>query len=168
MAQSDPGISALGPQGRKARLQELWLRQLAGLAVWRPVLMLLEDAHWLDPSSLEQFELVVHRIRPLRVLLLVTFRPEFEQSWAHHPHATVLSLDRFGSHHSVAVVEGLTGGGALPAPVLAQIVAKADGGFWRNSPRRCWRAASSRTRSTSGGYRSCPRRWQSRHPCRIR
>ena len=51
--------SALGPQGRKVRLQEIWLQQLVGLAARRPVLMLLEDAHWIDPSSIEQFDLVV-------------------------------------------------------------------------------------------------------------
>ena len=126
-AETHLAISALGPQGRKARLQERWLRQLIGLAALRPVLMLLEDAHWLDPSSLEQFDLVVDRAQELRVLLVVTFRPGFERPWSRYPHATVLSLDRLGPRHSAAVVEGLTGGGALPAPVLAQIVAKADG-----------------------------------------
>ena len=126
-AEDSNRASTLGPQGRKAKLQELWLQQLAGLAARRPVLMLLEDAHWLDPSSLEHFDLVIDRVQGLRVLLVVTFRPGFERPWSHRPQATVLSLDRFGPRHSAAVVEGLTGGRALPAPVLDQLVAKADG-----------------------------------------
>ena len=63
--------STLGPQGRKAKLQQVWLEQLVGRAGQGPVLMLLEDAHWIDPTSLEQFDLVVDRILRLPVLLVV-------------------------------------------------------------------------------------------------
>ena len=126
-AESRYEASALGPQGRKVKLQEIWLQQLVGLAAQRPVLMLLEDAHWIDPSSIEQFDMVIDRIQRLPVLLVVTFRPEFEHPWSHYPHVTVLSLDRFSPRHSIAMVEGITGGKALPGPVLDQIVAKADG-----------------------------------------
>ena len=119
--------SALGPQGRKVKLQEIWLQQLLGLATRRPVLMLLEDAHWIDPSSFEQFGTVVDRIQRWPVLLVVTFRPEFEPEWDAFPHVTVLYLDRFGPGQSAAMVERIAGSKTLPAPVLDQIVAKADG-----------------------------------------
>ena len=119
--------SALGPQGRKTKLQRVWLEQLVGLAGRKPVLMLLEDAHWIDPTSLEQFDLVVDRIRRLPVLLVVTYRPEFQQSWGRHGHVTALFLERFGPRQSAAMIERVTGGKALPAPVLQQLVAKADG-----------------------------------------
>ena len=126
-AESRYGASDLGPQGRKVKLQQLWLQQLAGLAAQRPVLMLLEDAHWIDPSSVEQFDLVIGRVQRLPVLLVVTFRPEFEHPWSHHPHVTTLTLDRFGPRPSAAMVEGIAGEKALPGPVLDQILAKADG-----------------------------------------
>ena len=119
--------SALGPQGRKFKLQEIWLQQLVGLAAQRPTLMLLEDAHWIDPSSIEQFDMVIDRIQRLPVLMVVTFRPEFEHPWSHYPHVTVQSLDRFSPRHSIAMIKGITGGKGLPGPVLDQIVAKADG-----------------------------------------
>jgi class 3 adenylate cyclase len=119
--------STLGPQGRKAKLQQVWLEQLVGLAGQRPVLMQLEDAHWIDPTSLEQFDLVVDRIQRLPVLLVVTYRPEFQPPWSHHGQVTELSLERLGPRQSAAMIERVTGGKALPAPVLQQLVAKADG-----------------------------------------
>ena len=71
--------------------------------------------------------MVIDRIQRLPVLLVVTFRPEFEHPWSHYPHVTVQSLDRFSPRHSIAMIKGITGGKALPGPVLDQIVAKADG-----------------------------------------
>ena len=120
-------VSALGPQGRKAKIQEIWLRQLAELAAQRPALMLLEDAHWLDPSSIEQFDLVIGRLQQLPALLVVTFRPEFQHSWGRYPHVTTASLDRLDPRQSIAMIDRITGGKVLPGPVLDQIVAKADG-----------------------------------------
>jgi predicted ATPase len=57
------------------------LRQLEALAKSDPVLMVLEDAHWIDPTSSDLIDLTVDRIRRLPVLLLVTFRPEFQPPW---------------------------------------------------------------------------------------
>jgi predicted ATPase len=120
-------LPTLSPQAHKAKLQEIWVEQLVGLAAQRPVLMLLEDAHWIDPSSLEQFDLIIDRIQSLPVLLVVTFRPEFQQPWGRFPHVTALSLNRLSPRQSAAMVQRIAGSKALPAEVLEQVVGKADG-----------------------------------------
>jgi len=112
------GASPLGPQGRKTKLQQVWLEQLVDLASQKPILMLLEDAHWIDPTSLEQFDLVVDRIQRMPVLLVVTYRPEFQQPWGGHAHVTALPLERFGPRQSATLIERVTGGKTLPAPLL--------------------------------------------------
>ena len=115
------------PQRRKARTLEVLLDQLAGLAGRRPVLALLEDVHWIDPSTQELFDLAVERLRELPVLLLVTFRPEYRCSWAGRGHVTALSLGRLGRQQAAALAGRLAGERDLPSALVAQIVAKADG-----------------------------------------
>ena len=115
------------PQRRKARLLEVLLDQLAGLAARRPVLALLEDAHWIDPSTQELFDLVAERLRELPVLLLVTFRPEHRCPWAGRGHVTALSLSRLGRQQAAALAGRLARERGLPDALVAQIVAKADG-----------------------------------------
>jgi tetratricopeptide (TPR) repeat protein len=117
----------LTPQQRKAQTFAALLVQLEGLAAKQPVLMLVEDAHWLDPTSLELFSLIADRIEHLPVLLLVTYRPDFAPPWRGYPHVTSLTLNRLGWRQAQALVEGLTGGRPLPEEVLEQILAKADG-----------------------------------------
>ena len=92
-----------------------------------PVLALLEDVHWIDPTSLDVFGRLVDRFPGLRALLVITFRPEFAAPWVGRPHVATLSLSRFGRRQAVAMVDRITGGKALPAEVLEQIVAKTDG-----------------------------------------
>src|SRR5207248_6167169 len=82
----------LAPQERRQRTLEALLSQLEALARENPVLMILEDAHWTDPTSLEAFGRVVDRIRMHRVLLIVTFRPEFEPHWIGQPHVTAMTI----------------------------------------------------------------------------
>ena len=120
-------LPALSPQARKTKTQELWLQQLVGLAQQRPVLVLLEDAHWIDPSSLDQFDLAIAGIQQIPVLLVVTFRPEFVHPWGHHPHVTALLLNRLSHRQSVAMIERFTGSKRMPEEVLQQLVSKADG-----------------------------------------
>lgn len=120
-------VPALGPQGRKAKLREIWLQQLDSLASQRPVLILIEDAHWIDPTSLDLFDLVIERIQRLPVLLLVSFRPQSPPEWRHHPHVTSLSLERLSPGHSATLLRRSGTSTGLPGPVLDQIVAKADG-----------------------------------------
>ena len=73
---------------------------MEALSRHNPVLMIFEDVHWIDPTSLEAFGRAVDRIRTLRVLLIVTFRPEFEPPWIGRPHVTALSLNRLASAKS--------------------------------------------------------------------
>ena len=115
------------PQRRKARTLEVLLDQLAGLAARRPVLALLEDAHWIDPSTQELFDLVAERLRELPVLLLVTFRPEHRCPWAGRGHVTALSLSRLGRQQAAALAGRLARERGLPDALVARIVAKADG-----------------------------------------
>jgi class 3 adenylate cyclase/tetratricopeptide (TPR) repeat protein len=98
-----------------------------GLTRNRPVLVLLEDAHWIDPSSLDLFGRLVDRVRTLPVLLIVTFRPEFTPPWGGRPNVVAHSLSRFGKRHSLRMIESVADGARLPDEILAEIVAKADG-----------------------------------------
>ncbi len=118
---------ALTPQEQKAKLFAALLAQLEGLAVQKPVLMVLEDAHWLDPTSFELFSLIVDRLARLRVMLIVTYRPEFTPPWGGQRHVTTLTLNRLGRRHGAALIESITHGRSLPAMVVEQILARTDG-----------------------------------------
>ena len=89
--------------------------------------MLLEDAHWIDPTSLELFDLIIERIRRLPVLLVATARPEFPSAWDRHPNVTTVALDRLDTPQSMALIARIAGDRFLPGPVLDRIVARADG-----------------------------------------
>ena len=84
----------LTPQQRRQKTLEALTAQVETFARKNPVLMIFEDAHWADPTSLEAFGRAVDRIATLRVLLIVTFRPEFEPPWIGQPHVTALTLNR--------------------------------------------------------------------------
>jgi class 3 adenylate cyclase/predicted ATPase len=117
----------LTPQQRKSGTFAALLAQLEGLATQDPTLIVLEDAHWLDPTTLEFFGLVIERIQRLPVLLVITFRPEFSPPWTNHPHAMALALGGLARTQAAAVVARVAGGKALPAPVMEQILAKTEG-----------------------------------------
>ncbi len=89
--------------------------------------MLLEDVHWIDPTSLELFDLVIERIQRLPVLLVATARPEFASAWDRHPNVTTVALDRLDTRQSMALIARIAGDRMLPGPVLDRIVARADG-----------------------------------------
>ncbi|WP_429363906.1 ATP-binding protein [Paraburkholderia sp. GAS32] len=92
----------------------------------QPVLVVVEDAHWIDPSSQELVRLVLERLVAAPLLVLVTARPEFEPGWA-YPHLIQINLDRLSRRDCIAMVERLTDGKRLPGLVLDQIVSKTDG-----------------------------------------
>jgi predicted ATPase/class 3 adenylate cyclase len=117
----------LSPQHRKERIFQALLNQVAGLASRQPVLALYEDVHWIDPTTLELLGRVVDRVQRLRVLAVITFRPEFAPPWTGHGHVTTLSLSRLARRQGAAVVGRVTGGKRLPDEVLEQILAKTDG-----------------------------------------
>jgi class 3 adenylate cyclase/predicted ATPase len=121
-----PPVS-LTPEAQKLKTFEALCGQVVGLAGRRPVLMVLEDAHWIDPTTSELFGLVIDRIQRLPVLLLMTFRPEFTPPWSGYAHVTSLALSRLGQRQGAQMVERLTGGKPLPTEVLQQILLKTDG-----------------------------------------
>jgi tetratricopeptide (TPR) repeat protein len=117
----------LSPQRKKERTLEALIRQLEGLARQQPVVMVFEDAHWIDPTSRELLDLTVERVGRLPVLLIVTFRPEFQPPWTGQPQVTMLALNRLDRHDRTALVEQIPGGKALPEEVIAQIADRTDG-----------------------------------------
>jgi predicted ATPase len=99
----------LAPEERRQRTQEALTAQLAGLTRLRPVLMIVEDAHWIDPTSLEVFGRTVDQIKTFPVLLIVTFRPEFNAPWAGRSHVTSLALNRLGEREAAAIIARIVG-----------------------------------------------------------
>jgi len=84
----------LTPQKRKEKTLHAQLAQVEGLAARQPVLMVFEDVHWSDPTTRESLDLLVDRVATVRVLVILTFRPEFTPPWLGRPHVTLLSLNR--------------------------------------------------------------------------
>ncbi|MGC2204227.1 MAG: AAA family ATPase, partial [Stellaceae bacterium] len=117
----------LSPQRKKERTLEALIRQLEGLARRQPILAVFEDAHWMDPTSRELLDLTVERVRGLPVLLVVTFRPEFQAPWIGQPQVTMLALNRLDRRDRTALVEQIAGGKPLPAEVVDQIADRTDG-----------------------------------------
>jgi class 3 adenylate cyclase/tetratricopeptide (TPR) repeat protein len=120
-------IAAMSPLQKKGLLFRTFLAQLEGLAAQGAVLIVLEDAHWLDPTSRELFDHIVDRLQRLPVLLVVTFRPDLSPPWIGFPHVTLLTLNRLGKAQARSLVERLTGGKALPSEVLEQILVRTEG-----------------------------------------
>ncbi|HLW91303.1 MAG TPA: AAA family ATPase, partial [Roseiarcus sp.] len=117
----------MAPSEAKERAINALMALFDGLTRNTPVLAVLEDAHWIDPSSLDLFSRFIERLQKLPVLLVTTFRPEFVAPWVGRPHVTTHALNRFGRRHSLAIIDGLTGGKRLPDDVIEQVVAKTDG-----------------------------------------
>jgi len=120
-------LPSLSPQRKKERTLAALIRQLEALAGRQPVLMVFEDAHWIDPTSRELLDLTIEHVRNLPVLLIVTFRPEFQPRWTGQPHVTKLALNRLDRCDQVFLVEQIAEGKPLPDQVVAQIIDRADG-----------------------------------------
>jgi class 3 adenylate cyclase/tetratricopeptide (TPR) repeat protein len=121
-----PPLALSSTQQRRRTLAAL-LDQFEGLTHRQPILVLFEDLHWADATSLELLDLTVERVRQLPVLALFTFRPEFEAPWVGLPNVGTLTLGRLERGDVENMVARLTGGRVLPAEVMKQIVAKTDG-----------------------------------------
>ena len=111
----------------KRRTLEALAGQLVALARIKPVYWLVEDVHWIDPTTRELIGLCLDRVRDLPVFALITFRPEFVPSWGHMPHVTGLTLNRLARRQCTELIDSLCAGKPLPAEVLEQIAAKTDG-----------------------------------------
>ena len=120
--------SELTPQRKKEKTFDLLIRNLEGIAQLHPVLMVFEDVHWIDPTSRELLDRTIARVERLPVLLLATFRSEFQPPWIGQPHVTMMTLPRLGRRDGAALVRQLAGSAAeLPADVLDEIVERTDG-----------------------------------------
>ena len=121
-------LFALTPQQIKNRTINTLVDILLAFSLQRPTLCIFEDAHWLDPSTLELLELTISRINHARVLLIVSCRPEFHPAWVAHPNVTVHSLTRLSNSEVKTMIRDLLrDGGSTPQQMLNQIIEKADG-----------------------------------------
>jgi class 3 adenylate cyclase/predicted ATPase len=119
-----PNFSA---QRKKEKTLEAFIHQLEGLARQQPMVVVFEDAHWIDPTSRELLDLTVKRVPSLPVLLIVTFRPEFQPPWTGKPQVTMLALNRLPRHDGSVLVAQIAGGKVLPDEVIDQIIDRTDG-----------------------------------------
>jgi len=117
----------LTPQQRREKTLEALNRQVEALARSRPVLIIFEDAHWADPTSLEAFGRTVDRIATLPALLIVTFRPEFEAPWVGQQHVTSLALNRLGHRDVGSLIDRVVGNNLLPTNTRQDIIERTDG-----------------------------------------
>ena len=99
----------LAPQQRRQRTLEALTKQIEALSRRKPVLMIFEDAHWIDPTSLEALGRAIDRITTLGGLLIITYRPEFEPPWIGRPHVTALTVNRLGQREIAAMIDGVSG-----------------------------------------------------------
>ena len=117
----------LAPQQRRQKTMEALTTQIETLSRQKPVMMILEDAHWVDPTSLEAFGRAIDRIRRLKVLLLVTFRPEFDVPWVARPYVTALIVNRLAEHEAGAIIDRIAGNKPLSAGIRQDIIERSDG-----------------------------------------
>jgi class 3 adenylate cyclase len=117
----------LTPEQQRRMMLRAFQQQLQGRADRQPVLFLVEDAHWIDPSTREIIEASLDPVARARVLMVVTARPEFGAPWREHSHMTLLTLTRLGQKQCAAMVAEMPGSAVLPEPVVRDIVARADG-----------------------------------------
>jgi class 3 adenylate cyclase/predicted ATPase len=115
------------PQKRKERTLQVQLAQIEGLAARQPVVMAFEDIHWSDPTTREALDLIIDRVPELRVLVILTFRPEFAPPWIGRSHVTLLTLSRLPPRRRAEMIAHVTGGKALPKEIVDQIINRTDG-----------------------------------------
>jgi predicted ATPase len=120
-------VLELAPQQRRQRTLEALVVQLETLARSHPVLMVFEDAHWSDPTSLELLGRMVERIQTRCVLLIVTFRPEFEPDWIGYSHVSSLILNRLAPRQVGVMIEHIVGNKPLPTNIRQDIIERTDG-----------------------------------------
>jgi predicted ATPase len=118
---------SLSPQKQKQKTLEALVNWILKEAERQPVQLDLEDLHWADPSTLEFLTLLLDQVPTARLLVLLTFRPEFRPPWTMRSHMTQITLRRLVPKQAEVMVQKVTGGKSLPAEVLRQIVAKTDG-----------------------------------------
>lgn len=117
----------VSPQRHKQLTLHSLIDQIAGLSEQRPVLFIVEDTHWIDPTTMELLELMVERIPDLPVLMLITHRPEFDAPWSGHPRVTPLALRRLEARDSAKLIDLVSAAQKLPESLREQIAMQTDG-----------------------------------------
>jgi class 3 adenylate cyclase/predicted ATPase len=117
----------LTPLQQKNRTFAVLLALLEARATERPVLLVFEDVHWIDPTSLELLELIRDRVPAWRMLVILLFRPQFILSWSQQPHIAALAINRLDRAQATSVIQSLAGEQVLSPEITEQIVAKTDG-----------------------------------------
>ena len=115
------------PETQRLRTFQVLLTLLLESSVHRPSLVIVEDLHWADPTTLELLTIVMSKVRRAKVLVVLTFRPEFEPPWSDQPNLDMIPLGRLSRTHVQAVAKGVAGGKALPREVTEQVVRRTDG-----------------------------------------
>ncbi|HEV8718487.1 MAG TPA: AAA family ATPase, partial [Candidatus Binatia bacterium] len=118
---------SLTPQKQKQKTLEALLTWLLKEAEKQPVRFVMEDLHWVDPSTLEFLSLLIDQAPTTRLYILLTFRPEFSPPWASRSHLTQITLSRLARRQAEVMVEKVAGGKTLPAEVIQQVITKTDG-----------------------------------------
>jgi class 3 adenylate cyclase/predicted ATPase len=118
---------AISPQRRRQKTFDAIVRLLLATAAQSPVLLVVEDLHWADPSTLELLSILTDQVATAQVLILLTARPEFRPAWGPRSHTTLATLGRLARAHTTEMIERVSGGGSLPPQVLDQLVARSDG-----------------------------------------
>jgi predicted ATPase len=117
----------LAPQQRRQKTLEALTTQVEALSRSNPILMIFEDVHWIDPTSLEALGRTVDRLKPLRVLLIITYRPEFEPPWIGRPYVTALNINPLGDREIAAMIDSVTGNKLLSRSIRQDIIERTDG-----------------------------------------
>ena len=118
---------ALPPQKVKERTEKLLLQWLKQMVAISPMLFIVEDLHWLDPSTLELLEKHVSEFETGRMLSILTFRPEFETPWKSKPHQTQIALSRLTKRQIGEMMRKRTKRSDIPEPILQQVIERTDG-----------------------------------------
>jgi len=117
----------LSPQQRRQKTLQALGKYFRALAREQPVLMIFEDVHWIDPSSLEALSLMIDNVRGMQVLLIVTFRPEFSPPWIGLSYVTMLTLNRLDHSEAATIIERIASGKPLSQTVMSEIIERTDG-----------------------------------------
>jgi class 3 adenylate cyclase len=120
-------LAALEPTRRRRATLDALARQIELLCSERPVLLLVEDAHWIDPSTQDLVTLLIERTAALPLLIVVTFRPEYQAPWLTNPVATELTLNRLSRAQVLMLLGSLAQGKSLPEDIIDHITARSDG-----------------------------------------
>ncbi|MFO1111332.1 MAG: BTAD domain-containing putative transcriptional regulator [Bradyrhizobium sp.] len=145
-------VPDVSPQRKREMILSALLRRVEAISASRPVLIVFEDVHWIDPTSLDLLDQLVDRVVKLQVLMIVTFRPEFQPAWVGQPHVSMLPLSRLGRRDSAGIIGSIAQGKTLPDAVVQQVLAHTDGVPLFIEELTSMLLESGHLRESAGGY----------------